>query len=193
MPRRAESLTGSSVQLLQRSRAGDRQAREQLFDRYMPVLRRWARGRLPAWARDLNDTEDAIQDAVLRTLERLDAVDLPDSGALHAYLRQAVLNRIRDDIRRVGRRPPVDEIAEEVPDSGISPLEATIGAQALARYEAALARLPAPERELVIARIELGRAYADIAEEFGKPSANAARMAVARAIVRLAEEMRRGG
>ena len=75
----------------------------------------------------------------------------------------------------------------------ISPLEATIGAQALARYEAALARLPAPERELVIARIELGRAYADIAEEFGKPSANAARMAVARAIVRLAEEMRRGG
>jgi RNA polymerase sigma-70 factor (ECF subfamily) len=191
MHRRAELLTGSSIQLLQRSRAGDRHARDLLFDRYMPMLRRWARGRLPAWARDLNDTEDAIQDAVLRTLERIGAVDLPDTGALHAYLRQAVLNRIRDEMRRIGRRPPVDGLAEHVPDSGLSPLEATIGALALERYEAALQRVSAEDRELVIARVELGRPYAEIAAHFDKPSANAARMAVARAIARLAAEMRR--
>jgi RNA polymerase sigma-70 factor (ECF subfamily) len=192
MRRRAESLTGSSVQLLQRSRAGDRRARDILFARYMPLLRRWARGRLPAWARDLNDTDDAIQDAVLRTLERLNSIDLPDPGALHAYLRQAVLNRIRDEIRRVRRRPVHGELAEHVPDSGLSPLETTIGAHALERYEAALGRLQAADRDLVIARVELGRGYAEIAEDFQKPSPNAARMAVARAIVRLAQEMRRG-
>ena len=45
------------------------------------------------------------------------------------------------------------------------------------------------EREVIIARVELQQSYAQIAAAHGKASADAARMAVTRALVRLAEEM----
>ena len=64
-----------------------------------------------------------------------------------------------------------------------------IGNEALERYEAALARLNAGDREAVIARIELGQTYAEIASALGKPSTEAARMAVNRALARLARFM----
>ena len=57
------------------------------------------------------------------------------------------------------------------------------------RYEAALHRLRPEEREVIIARVELGQSYQQIAAGHGKASADAARMAVSRALVRLAEEM----
>ncbi len=57
------------------------------------------------------------------------------------------------------------------------------------RYDAALERLKPEEREAVISRVEFDLSYAELAEVLGKPSANAARMAVVRALVRLAEEM----
>ena len=42
---------------------------------------------------------------------------------------------------------------------------------------------------MIIGRVELGLTYSEIAAAAGKPSANAARMAVTRALIRLAEEM----
>lgn len=62
----------------------------------------------------------------------------------------------------------------------------------MGRYEAALARLEPEEREAIVGRIELGCPYAELAEALGKPSADAARMTVSRALLRLAEEMSRG-
>lgn len=183
----------SSVELLRRVRAGDQDALEILLRRYVPALRRWARGRLPRWAREVAETEDLVQDTILRTFQRLDTFDYRHEGALQGYLRQAVLNRIRDECRRVGRRPPVTEVDEHVPDDGTSPLERAIGAQALERYEEALRRLRPDDREAIVARIELGFSYAEIAVTLGKPSADAARVAVSRALVRLAEVMRHGG
>ena len=64
--------------------------------------------------------------------------------------------------------------------------------EAVERYEAALARLRAEEREAIVARIEMGGSYQEVAQALGKPSADAARMAVSRALLRLAEEMNRG-
>ena len=57
------------------------------------------------------------------------------------------------------------------------------------RYEEALARLRSDEQEALIARIELGYTYSEMAEVLGKPSADAARKAAQRALVRLAREM----
>ncbi len=42
----------------------------------------------------------------------------------------------------------------------------------------------------MVARLELGLSYDEIAKELGKPSADAARMAVTRAVTRLAERVR---
>ena len=101
------------------------------------------------------------------------------------------MNRIRDHIRRAGTRPATSTLDEFEHETGTSPLEDAIGLETFERYEAALARLKPEEREAIIARVELMASYDDIAKDLGKPTADAARMTVARALVRLAEEMNR--
>jgi RNA polymerase sigma-70 factor (ECF subfamily) len=180
----------STQKLLTRARAGDDDALNDLFARYLPDLRRWARGRLPRWARDVAETQDLVQEAVSQTFRHLNDFENRGEGALRAYLRQAVMNRIRDELRRAARQPAVADLEERMPSREPSPLEAAIGTETVERYEAALQRLSAAERELIIARVELGLTYAEVAEMTDKPSPDAARMAVSRALLRLAEELR---
>src|SRR5688500_4253420 len=107
--------------LLARAQAGSTRAVDALFARHGAPLRRWARGRLPRWARSMSDTADLVQDVLLQTLRRLPGFQPRGRGALDAYLRQAVQNRIRDELRRVTRRPGVTELSDELPDRGDSP------------------------------------------------------------------------
>ncbi len=51
-----------------------------------------------------------VQDTLLQTFKRIDAFEPRRVGALQAYLRQAVLNRLRDELRRKGRQPPTVEL-----------------------------------------------------------------------------------
>ena len=180
----------STLSLLTRARAGDARALDELLARYIPALQRWARGRLPLGARDLADTSDLVQETLIKVFKKIDGFEYRGAGAFQAYLRQAVMNRIRNELRRAGRRPQPVALDEREPDEGLSPLEAAIGAETVERYEAALQRLREEDRELVVARVELGLTYAEMADALQKPSADAARMAVGRALVRLAEEMR---
>ena len=181
----------SSLHLLQRAQAGDREAVNLLMARYLPRLKRWATGRLPRAARDLADTTDLVQNTLLQTFKRIETVQAGRDGGLQAYLRQAVMNGIRDELRRARRRPRLDPLAPTHAHPGPSPLELAIGQETAERYERALATLRSSDRDAVVARIELGCTYAEIAEMLGKSSTNAARMAVERAIVRLMEEMQR--
>lgn len=189
----AGSAAESSLDLFRRAREGDTGALSRLVERYLPQLRAWARGRLPRWARDLIDTDDVVQETLIATLRKPQSINLDREAALRAYLREAVLNRIRDEIRRAKRRPEHVEPAGDEVDPAASPLEAAIGRQNLDRYEAALARLREEDREAIVAKIEMGCGYRELAEALGKPSADAARMAVQRALVRLAEEMTKVG
>jgi RNA polymerase sigma factor (sigma-70 family) len=182
----------ATIVLLERARAGDQAAIDALMRRYLTPLRRWASGRLPGWARDLRDTDDLVQDTLMATLRHLDEFEVRKDGALHAYLRQSVSNRIRDEMRRAGRKPPSQHADERLEDRSPSPLEAVIGSEAIERYERALAALSQQEREAVIARVEFGLGYAEIAAAVGKQSPDAARMTVSRALLRLAQEMGRG-
>src|SRR5688572_26829321 len=100
-----EGPTDSTLSLLTRARNGDDQALEDLLGRYLPALSRWATGRLPIPARDLVDTSDLVQETLIATFKRLDGFEHRGEGALYAYLRQAVLNRIRDELRKARRRP----------------------------------------------------------------------------------------
>ena len=181
----------ATTDLLQRARRGDQEALNDLFRRQLPPLRRWARGRLPRWTRDLRDTEDLVQETLTQTLRHVDAFEPRHEGALQAYLRQAVMNRIRDEIRRVSRYPAPSGLDDEdaFMDAAASPLDEAIGSEAAERYEAALQRLRPEEREVIIARVEMQQSYQAIAAAHGKASPDAARMAVTRALMRLAEEM----
>ena len=185
-----ESHVESSLDLLKRAQAGDPSALEALIVRYRPRLVRWAAGRLPAYARDLCDTQDLVQDSLIRAFRKIGQMEIRGEGALQAYLRQAVMNRIRDLVRRAQRQPAIVAVDEDMTFEGESPLDEAIGAQARARYDAGLSMLSASDQEAIIGRIELGYDYGELAAALGKPSPAAARMAVRRALLRLAENMR---
>lgn len=179
----------SSLTLLELAQAGDRTALDLLVARYRPRLERWTSGRLPRWARDIADTQDLVQETLFQTFRRIERFEIRGEGALLAYLRQAILNRVREELRRAKRRPGRADLDLRIEDEGRSPLTAAIGTEALERYERALATLRPEEQEAVVARIEFGYTNEEIARLLNKPSANAARMTVARAIVRLARAM----
>jgi RNA polymerase sigma-70 factor (ECF subfamily) len=179
----------STHDLLALVRQGDRDALDRLFARCLPPLRRWARGRLPTAARGALDTQDLVQDTIVNSLRRLDRFDSRHEGALQAYLRQAVLNRIRDEARRFTRRPPAAELTDSFESEAASPLDIAIGREGVARYEAALQQLRPSDREAIIGRLELQYDYQELAAILGKPNANAARVAVTRALARLMEHL----
>jgi len=184
----------TTLDLLRRAQAGDADALNALLARYLPRMRRWASGRLPAAARGMSDTQDVVQETLSRAFSKIEGFEIRGEGALQAYLRQALLNQIRQEIRRAASRlpsadPGAADAAIDLAAPGPSPLELTIGADDAERYERALARLRPDDREAIIARIELGLTHQEVAEALGKPSANAARMAVERALARLLKEM----
>jgi len=175
--------------ILKRAQSGDSAALELLCRHLIPRLTRFAAGRLPSYARDLLQTEDLVQEALVRSLPKLDPAGPQSGSTLLAYLRSAVLNRVRDEVRRVARRGAPDPLNEQEPDPAPTALEELLGREARQRYDTALARLPAADREAVIGRIELGLSFAELAGILGKPSADAVRMTVNRALVKLAREM----
>ncbi len=179
----------SSFELIERARTGDSEALERLLARYRPRLQRWASGRLPRYAREMTDTDDLVQEALIGTVRNWGSFEHRGEWALQAYLRRAVMNRVRDEMRRYQSRPRREEIPEGVLAPDRSPLETALGAEVFARYETALAALEDGEREAVIARVEMGCSYKEIAALLDKPSPDAARMTVARALARLAESM----
>ncbi len=181
----------STVSLLARVRAGDGTARDRLLARYLPILRRWAHGRLPSHARQLADTDDLVQITLVRAFNHLGSFEPKREGAFLLYLRRILLNALRDEIRRSRRAHASGEPDVDIPDPGRSTLEEVIGRETVERYEAALTELTEEQREAVILRIEFDFKHEQIAEAVGKPTANAARMLVTRALVRVAEIMSR--
>lgn len=179
----------SSYALLLRARDGDEDARNELCARYLPRLRRWAHGRLPRWAREHLDTEDIVQDTLMQSVRQLDAFTPQHERAFCAYVSQALRNRLRDAVRHAMSRPAGYSLSDDHPGREPSPLEQAVGGQMLARYDAALQRLRETDRDLIVARVELGLDYAEIASLLDKTSIAAARVAVSRALLRLAAEM----
>src|SRR5262249_8471464 len=149
--------------LIELAQAGDQAALDRLIARHIAPLRRWTSGRLPKWARDLVDTDDLVQETLFQTFKRIDSFEPRGAGALQAYVRQAVLNRIRNEVRRKGRRPEAVELDGSETDSDLSPLEQAIGREAVERYERALEKLKPEEREAIIGRVEMGYTYDELA------------------------------
>jgi RNA polymerase sigma factor (sigma-70 family) len=188
-PVAVESPSTTTLVLLARS--GDRSALDALCDRYLPKLQRWAHGRLPSWARSGADTQDLVQDTLVQVTRRIQEFEPRHEGAFQGYLRQALLNKIRDQVRRAKRRPD-EPLGAMHRSSDPSPLETAIGTELLDRYQGALLRVKAEDRDAIVARVERGLSWGEVASALNKTSDAAARMAVKRALVRLAREMSRG-
>ena len=178
-----------SVDLLRKAQAGDEQARNDLLARYLPRLERWASRRLPLSVRTMLDTGDIVQEAIIGALRHLNNLEVRTEKTLEVYLKRAITNRIIDIYRRPRRNR--EEVNEELPADGPSALDLVIGREALERYEHALETLSEQDSQIIVMHTEVGMDHNDIAEELGK-SPDAARMALGRALKRLAVAMQRG-
>lgn len=189
MPKRQLSAL-TSLTLLRLAQQGESDALDELFERYVPFLRRLAHGRVPRWARAGAETADLVQDTLLNVFRRIDHFEPRGNGAMRAYLRQALHHRILNVRRDAQRRPvtaPLDDL--DVCDDTPSPLDQFLSDEERARYMLALDELRAEERDAIVGRIELGYSYEQLSVVLDKPSADAARMVVRRAVARLAEAM----
>ena len=187
MPPSVPAPRTDSAALLLRARRGDARALAWLVGDLLPRLTAWARGRLPSWGRGACDTSDLVHDAFARTLARLDMFEPRSRRALAAYLRTAVRNRIADEHRRAARWV-VNDAGERLMSPAPSPLDLAIGAETARRYRAALATLTRRERALVVGHLELDYSHAQLGCMIGR-SPNAARMALTRALDRLAARL----
>jgi RNA polymerase sigma factor (sigma-70 family) len=179
-----------TVELIIKVRRGDSAALDAILQRCLPSLTRWAHGRLPQSVRGHLDTNDVVQDAVVNIIAKLDTFEPRHVGAMQAYLRRSVINRIRDEVRRIKRRQGAPaELLDELPSDDESPLEHAIAREAYDRYRDALRRLRSKDREIIVARIEAQWTTHEIAERFGFVTPEAARMAVNRAIGRLTTQL----
>jgi RNA polymerase sigma factor (sigma-70 family) len=179
----------STASLIARVKDGQEHAREELFRRCLPLLKRFARGRLPQHRRDLAETDDLVQITLLRALKNVEGFESRGQGAFFAYLRQIMLNAIREEIRRHGNRPGHTSDLDAVPAAPDSVVAHAVGEQTLEAYERGLEQLAGKQREAVILRVEFDMSYTEIALELECVSADAARMLVARGLRRLAEVM----
>ena len=175
----------STASLLAEVRKGDELARERLCALYLPMLMRWAHGRLPGKGRSLAETSDLVQCTLMQALSRVPQFESQHEGAFLAYLRAALMNNIRLELRRSQRHPSIGTAsAPELADD--SPLASLTGRDALLDYERALGQLAPERREAVILRVEFGFSFEEIALAMERPSADAARMLVGRALAELA-------
>jgi RNA polymerase sigma-70 factor (ECF subfamily) len=182
----------STRTLVRRAREGNVAARERLLERCLPIVRRWARGRLPRHARSLADTDDLVQTTLIRTLDSLGDLRLAHAGSFLAYMRQVLMNAARDEMRRSGLRN--DHAASSASRGGSGREPTSPAAEALSPefrldYERALEALPEPQRQAVVLRLEFGLTYPEIAIELESPSANAVRMMISRSLVEMARQL----
>lgn len=167
---------------------GDKSALWRLMELNLAPLRRWAHRRLPPWARSVTDTSDLVQEAVVRTIARLGSIDLGQRGALQAYLRQAVSNRIADEFRVVARRGVAAPIEESYPSHLPSPFETAVASDIESRYKRALTCLSERDRTLIVGHVELHYSLEQLACMTDR-TVGATRVALSRALVKLANEM----
>lgn len=172
--------------LLEAARSGDRTARQRLYARCLPELQRWARGRLHGYTRDINDADDLVQIALLRTLNRLDEIENRGYASFLAYLRQILLNEVRGELRKQRHRGETVEYTDTLAMDGDPVFEQMVAHQRERAYCNAVRRLNRHQREHICLRLELGMSFGEIARRVGG-SSDGARMTVARALRSLNE------
>ncbi|HKB37566.1 MAG TPA: sigma factor, partial [Gemmataceae bacterium] len=106
-PQAREDLE-TTARLLESVARGDERARNRLVRRYLPLMLRWAHGRLPRVARPLDDTQSLVLDTLQSALSHVEKFECRREGAFLAYLRTIFMNKLRDRCR--GARPGGEQL-----------------------------------------------------------------------------------
>ncbi len=133
--------------------------------------------------------EDLTQEAFLRAWRGRRG--FREETSMRGWLCAIAANVVRDHARRQRRRPaevpPPDWF--DVPDLAADPAGVAVADESLVRLRAALAALPANQREMFLLRERDGLSYADIAAALGCP-VGTVMSGLSRARLRLREAVR---
>lgn len=155
-----------------------------LFERYADPVYRYALARSGSSA----VADDVVGETFLAVLETLERFD-PLRGSFAAWLFTIAARRVSDHARRERRFwRAVTRHWSPPPAPDDDALDQLVRREDAARLRAALARLPADERELVLLRYAAGLTSAQIGELLGL-SAGATRMRLSRVRERLALDL----
>lgn len=187
----AGGATDSTITLLPLAARGDRQAIELLVERMRPYLRRFGHGRLPRWARARAETEDLVQESLIRSLRHLPRFEHQTIQEFRAWLNTVFRNLVIDETRVVGRTGLPRELPDEIVDPALSPEEQAVDQSRAGVFEQALRQLEPEDRLLIVYRLQHGYSFQELADKLGKPSADAARMAYNRVLTRFRDQVKR--
>lgn len=183
----------STAGLITRAQAGDQAARAEVLLRYGEPLARFFHGRLPARVRGTLDTADIVQGTMTAALQQLERYEFRGIGSFWAYLRRIGINLIRQEQRKRGvfRVEACDSarLSQATAAGDETPSGVLMRKERLTAFDAALEMVPEQARCALLLRFELGLPYELVARECGYPSADAARMAIGRALDTLASKL----
>ncbi len=146
-------------QLTESIAKGDERAFEEFYDRYYDRLYRYLIVIAP---RHENLVMDALQDSMLRVLRYIKPFE--EEQAFWGWLRRLARTALFDQLRRRNRTDRVERQLVLVPPADAAPGETNPEQRLLQAMHAALAQLPAPDRELVEAYYFEGLAQKELAE-----------------------------
>jgi RNA polymerase sigma factor (sigma-70 family) len=179
--------------LIQRVRAGEREAADELVRQYEPEIRRFIRLQLNhSRLRRTFDSGDIFQSVFLKFYVRVmdGQFDLEEPTQLLRLLATMARNRITDHARKPSARAQDagPDLWANVAADGASPSDVVAEEEILQQV---LRRLTAEERDLAQKRSE-GRGWQDLADEYGD-TADALRKRLARALERICQELNPDG
>jgi len=181
--------------LLRSARSGDDGAMNQLFERYLPRVRRIVAARLGRSLREMVDLDDIVQETLLDAFHGLQSPEQASLGHFYNWIAKTVENNIRDQWRRAhaikrgsGRLKKLRDLGTTTwANSALAspqgtPSEIVHGQELDERLERALLRLRDEHREVVVLRLLCEMSYADIAAEMELENAELARAWMSRAL-----------
>jgi RNA polymerase sigma-70 factor (ECF subfamily) len=176
--------------LIRRAQEADREALEALFQKAYPGLLQAARFRLGSVLRRRMDTLDLAQTVYHDALRDLADYSYQGDGSFTRWLLGILENKIRSRLRffkakrrSMKREVPLD-LETGVSTAGPTPPEVLLSAEDRERLEAAMDRLPAADREVILSRYYLALSWAEIARDLDT-SEEAAQMRCKRALAKL--------
>ena len=182
----------ASLDIVARIQDGDDEAWAELYRRYHDQLLFTVRMRLGAGLRAVLQSEDVFQSVAVDAFEALQRFEYRGPGSLERFLKQMVLNKIRDRAKYFGAEKragaqPLDEATA----ASLGAEENAVGyheAETYERLERAIRALPEDMREVLLLRKIEGLSSLEVAEAVGKSDA-AVRQLASRAMAKVAAAM----
>jgi RNA polymerase sigma-70 factor, ECF subfamily len=189
---------GETMRLLSLWHAGDVAARDQLIERELPWIRQHVRQRLGPMLRARAETQDYVQEALLRVLDYGPRFVTNDRSRFRAMIVRVIENHLRDLVdwhaagkRAVARERPLPSDSVIDLDSGKAitrPSEHAASNEQRAWLHLAMELLDPDDRRIILLRQWQELEFGEIAEMLGIAE-DAARMRFRRALPRLGSKM----